>query len=332
VPVRDLIRPLLGVRKLSLLRQHAVFRGSTRFWPRIYARGGTSGAGSRWRGLLHLPVGAACGRATALRRRAGVLLRSVLEQATHRIVVRRRLPTPFGTTRIYVSSEGGLRFLGPSMGRVDPALLRLAAETVQPGDTVWDIGANLGLFSFAAALAAGPSGRVLAVEPDTVMADLLRRSACVNRGHAPVEVLAAAAADEQSVARFHVARRNRSTNHLDGFGTSQPVGVRSTQLVPAVTLDWLASGFGFPDVVKIDVEQAEAVVLTGASGVLGHAAAVICEVSACNSAVVRDLLTAHGYTLYDGDQRSGERVPVTDAPPNTLAIRAASRRHQRCAG
>lgn len=51
------------------------------------------------------------------------------------------------------------------MARVDPALMRLAAETVGRGDIVWDIGANLGLFSFAAAVAASPSGRVLAVEP-----------------------------------------------------------------------------------------------------------------------------------------------------------------------
>ena len=48
------------------------------------------------------------------------MLRSVLEQATHRIVVRRRLPDPFAAARIYVSSEGGLRFLAHGMTRVDP--------------------------------------------------------------------------------------------------------------------------------------------------------------------------------------------------------------------
>jgi FkbM family methyltransferase len=254
-----------------------------------------------------------------------VLLRSALEQATHRIVVRRRLPAPFGAARIYVSSEGGLRFLGRGMARVDPALLRLAAETVRRGDTVWDIGANLGLFSFAAAVAAGPSGRVLAVEPDTVLAGLLRRSAAVNHGHAPVDVLPAAVSDEESVARFHIARRSRSTNHLDGFGTSQAGGVRSRQLVPALTLDWLAARLAPPDVIKIDVEQAEAAVLAGSSRVLGLASAIICEVAAHNSAAVQDLLTTHGYTLYDGDLPSGERAPVADAPPNTLAVRGSVR-------
>jgi SAM-dependent methyltransferase len=46
VPLRDLIRPLPGVRQLSLLRQQAAFRGSAPYWERNYARGGTSGPGS----------------------------------------------------------------------------------------------------------------------------------------------------------------------------------------------------------------------------------------------------------------------------------------------
>jgi cyclopropane fatty-acyl-phospholipid synthase-like methyltransferase len=44
--VKDLVRPLPGVRQLSLLRQHLGFAGSASFWERNYARGGTSGSGS----------------------------------------------------------------------------------------------------------------------------------------------------------------------------------------------------------------------------------------------------------------------------------------------
>jgi len=249
-----------------------------------------------------------------------MLLRSALERATHRIVISRRLPAQFGKTRIYVSTEGGLRYLLRTMSGVDPALLRLAAEVVRSGHTVWDVGANVGLFSFAAAAVAGPAGSLLAVEPDTALAGLLRRSAAADQGHAPVQVLPAAVSDEVSVARFHVALRNRATSHLDGYGTAMAGGVRFTNLVPTVTLDWLAARFPAPDVLKIDVEGAELAVLNGAAQLLGHVPTIICEVAARNAAAVSGLLTARGYTLYDGDRPSSERVPVSMAAPNTLAV------------
>jgi len=43
---KDLIRPLPGVRQLSLLRQRMGFRGSAVYCEQNYARGGTSGPGS----------------------------------------------------------------------------------------------------------------------------------------------------------------------------------------------------------------------------------------------------------------------------------------------
>jgi FkbM family methyltransferase len=253
------------------------------------------------------------------------MLRATLEQLTHRLVVRRRLPSPFDAASIYTSPEGGLRYLRPSMRAVDPSLLRLVAEVIRPGDVVWDIGANLGLFSFAAAVAAGPAGHVLAVEPDTVLVGMLRRSAAANPGHAPVEVLPAAVADDLGLARFHVARRNRSTSHLDGFGTTQTGGTRATELVLTVTLNWLATRTRLPDVIKIDVEEAEVAVLAGGADVLRTCPAVICEVADRNAADVRDLLAVHGYVLYDGEQPADRRIPVAAAAPNTLAVSRSRR-------
>ena len=249
-----------------------------------------------------------------------MLPRAALERATHRLVLRRRLPRPFRAARIYVSSEGGLRYLRPSMEGVDPDLLRLAAELVRPGDVVWDIGANIGLFTFAAAVAAGPNGHVLALEPDALLVGLLRRSALANHRLGSVEVLPAAVADEIGVARFNVARRNRATSHLDGFGTAQTGGVRTTELVPTVTLDWLAARFPMPRVVKIDVEAAELKVLNGAACVLRSQPTIICEVTARNAEPAADLFATYGYKLYDAHQNPAQRIPMTIAPPDTLAI------------
>ncbi len=251
-----------------------------------------------------------------------MLPRTALERMTHRLILRRRMPAPFAGTRIFVSSEGGLRYPRPSMRRVDPGLLRLAAEVVRPGDVVWDVGANLGLFTFAAAAAAGPGGQVLAIEPDAVLVGLLRRSAAANPGGAAVDVLPAAVAGELGVGRFHIARRNRSTSHLDGFGTTETGGVRATQLVPAVTLDWLAERFPLPAVLKIDVEAAEALVLSGAANVLTAGPTIICEVAGCNAAEVGSMLSSGGYLLYDSQQPADRRAPVAAAPPDTLAVRA----------
>jgi cyclopropane fatty-acyl-phospholipid synthase-like methyltransferase len=44
--IKDLVRPVPGVRRLSLLRQRLRFTDSVSYWEANYTRGGTSGAGS----------------------------------------------------------------------------------------------------------------------------------------------------------------------------------------------------------------------------------------------------------------------------------------------
>ncbi len=44
--IRELVRPIPGVRQLSILRQRKAFSDSARFWEARYSRGGTSGTGS----------------------------------------------------------------------------------------------------------------------------------------------------------------------------------------------------------------------------------------------------------------------------------------------
>jgi SAM-dependent methyltransferase len=44
--IREVVRPLPGVRQISLLRQRLAYGDSARFWERNYARGATSGSGS----------------------------------------------------------------------------------------------------------------------------------------------------------------------------------------------------------------------------------------------------------------------------------------------
>ncbi|SNQ51094.1 conserved hypothetical protein [Frankia canadensis] len=250
-------------------------------------------------------------------------LRSLAERLTHRLVVPRRLPPPFETSRIYVSSEGGLKYLRPSLVGADPVLTNLVAEVVRPGSVVWDVGANVGLFAFAAACAATASGTVVAFEPDTWLVELLRRSARLAEratDQARVDIVSAAVCASVGLTRFNVASRSRATSHLAGFGNNQTGGTRFAQLVPAFTLDHLLAHLPAPDVLKIDVEGAEETVLQGGARMLSEVRpTIICEVAAPNADPVGVLLRAHGYRIVDGALAPTTRRPLASAPWTTLA-------------
>src|ERR1700686_2980136 len=102
-------------------------------------------------------------------------IRGLVEHLSRGVVLRRHLPARFGRLPIYVTPEAGLRYWS-RMSRVDSVLYSMAEEMVKPGSVVWDVGANVGLFSFCAAALSGPSGRVLAIEPDFWLAHLINRS------------------------------------------------------------------------------------------------------------------------------------------------------------
>jgi FkbM family methyltransferase len=107
-------------------------------------------------------------------------------------------------------------------------LFRMVRELVRPGSVVWDVGANVGLFSFSAAALAGPGGFVLAIEPDVWLAHLLGRSAQRIQQHsraARVAVLCAAASGANRIRQLQIAERARAANYLmEAKGSSQAGG------------------------------------------------------------------------------------------------------------
>jgi len=197
-------------------------------------------------------------------------------------------------------------------------------ETVKPGGVVWDVGANMGLFSFAAAGLAGAAGRVYAFEPDAVMARLLRRSARLNPEAAPVEIIPCAVAEDLGLAHFEIAQRSRASNALEGFQLSQGGGVRELETVVTVSLDWLAERLPPPDVLKIDVEGAELAVFRGARQLLKTKRPIlIFELTRPNWDEESHLLGDLGYTLFDSEVPHDQRKPLTAPTYNILGIPSA---------
>jgi hypothetical protein len=92
-----------------------------------------------------------------------LFVRALAERFSRGRVLKRQLPARFGGAPIFVSPDAALRFWRKDLAKCDPPLFDAADELVRPGDVVWDVGANVGLFTFAAAARAGATGRVLAV-------------------------------------------------------------------------------------------------------------------------------------------------------------------------
>jgi FkbM family methyltransferase len=252
-------------------------------------------------------------------------LRRLAENFSRGVVLRRRLPPRFGRLPIYVTPEAGLRYWG-AMSRVDSLLYDMAEELVKPGSAVWDVGANVGLFSFCAAALSGSPGFVLSIEPDLWLAYLMTRScqALPRDRFSEVEVLCASVSDSSRVSKLEIAERARASNHLiEAIGSTQAKGTRGVQQSVSLTLDFLLDYFPPPSVLKIDVETHEVSVLRGAARLLREVRPTIwCEVSHENSPEITELLHAAGYELHGAATLPHPRIDR--AWFHTLAVPTAS--------
>ena len=139
---------------------------------------------------------------------------------------------------------------------------------------------------------------------------------------ARVDILSVAITDKMGIESLNIAKRGRSANYLQcSSGSSQAGGIRTTQTVITVTLDWLLKFYPAPTVLKIDVEGAENQVLAGASFILKNIKPIIlCEVSSVNIENVGACLTGHNYFMYNSELATDNRKRLSSPAWSTLAV------------
>lgn len=250
------------------------------------------------------------------------VVRRLLEISVRGMVFKKRYSEKFARAPLFVTPEAGLGYLIRPLDKIDPTILEFVDHYVKPGFTVWDVGANLGLFGIAAAVKAGSSGQVIAVEPDTWLSTLLHKSArSQSETTAPIEVISLAVSNAIAMRRFSVARRSRATNHLEGYGSTQTNGVRYTEQVLCVTLDWLGDYLPAPDILKIDVEGAETQALQGGLNLIRQKRPMLLiEVMRDNYQAVSALLTPIGYHFFDAEADLLCQSPGNTPFFNTIAL------------
>ena len=149
-------------------------------------------------------------------------------------------------------------------GRYEPQETALLARLLGPGGTFADVGSHWGYFSLRAADLVGPTGRVVAVEADPRIYAILARNFELN-GLARARAIHAAAAETSGT--LELAGFDESQ---DNWGTSRVVGDGeraggTTFAVAARPVDALLDelGIGAVDLLKMDIEGAEALALRG---------------------------------------------------------------------
>ena len=146
------------------------------------------------------------------------------------------------------------------VGTAEPHRQRAIRKYVEAGDTVYDIGANIGYVSLSLAKRVGPRGRVIAFEPVPRNIDLLRTN-IENNKLTNIQVLDVAASDRSGEAVIRIAE-NFSTASMT-WHRNDPSAIEL--VIKTVAIDELieAGDLCEPKFVKIDVEGAEGQVLQG---------------------------------------------------------------------
>ncbi len=186
----------------------------------------------------------------------------------------------------------------------EPAVWERVMGEVRQGDTIADVGAFLGFYTFAFARRVGPQGRVVAFEPDPQNFRRLRELRGFYRQTGNIEMVEKAAGEAQGSVSFCPRRSSESS-----------VGVTGEQGLEAgmVTLDGYF-GARPVDLIKIDVEGYEGRVLRGCAGLLSRSAgaprAVFIEMHpfawsryGCDAGQILGPLRAAGYRICDQEGR-----------------------------
>ena len=147
-------------------------------------------------------------------------------------------------------------------GLYEPPFTRVFQRQLRQGAVVVDAGANWGYFTLIAAAAAGPSGHVIALEPDPRQYAILARNVTMN-AFAHVDAIPSAAgatAGRMTLSGYRDSEANRGTSSI---ATDTAEGSPRRFDVACTTIDALTASYAAVDAVKIDVEGAEDLVLAG---------------------------------------------------------------------
>lgn len=154
--------------------------------------------------------------------------------------------------------------LAIAMNSYEMVIVSLMRRILKPGDTFIDGGANLGVLSLIGARCVGPTGRVVAFEPQPAALERMRENLALNPGITNIELVDQGVWHEPGgFTMYHF-----EDDGIDGVSmgkrsdkaVAQEIAIKTTRIDAVVD--------GPVKLIKLDVEGAELAALKGATGLL----------------------------------------------------------------
>ncbi|RJX19231.1 MAG: FkbM family methyltransferase [Desulfobulbus sp.] len=181
----------------------------------------------------------------------------------------------------------------------EPKTREIISKFAKPGMVAYDIGANVGIFTFLFASIVGDQGAVYSFEPEENNYTCLQKS--LDQLNKKNIVLDKRAVGKTKSREKFDRRGGAYSGRLIGDGAYSTTD--NLKIVETVSLDYAVKqeGYRMPDILKIDVEGNEIMVLEGMKMILdSHNPLIICEIHTHlgeSAKQVIGLLTSHGYSI-----------------------------------
>ena len=153
-------------------------------------------------------------------------------------------------------------------GYYEPTVRMLLKQILRPGDTMLDIGGNIGYLTCVAASLIGEKGKVFTFEPNPEAVSLMNQNILLNNLH-NVKIMAAAVGEKKEEADLFVCDESAFSTMIKDETIMRQ---RRTIKVPVMSIDQFLKEEGISSfsikLVKIDIEGFEYFALKGMSHLL----------------------------------------------------------------
>lgn len=197
---------------------------------------------------------------------------------------------------------------------------RFVGSYLKEGDTLVDVGANIGTIALTGAARVGSGGRVLAIEPHPRIFECLKENGALN-GCTTIQYYNCAIGASSGVVTFSDRGDDDQNKVMEGDGLQVEMRMLDDLLQEA--------GVTSIDLLKIDVEGFEKYVLDGASKTLKATACVYIETLERNLVAykttiseIHHVLQTYGFQLFHVNGKTEEAVAIRD--PEDLKTRVGA--------